>query len=62
MKPSTKLLTMLVTVRVPADLSPSDARREVRTLITDKTTYDLFHDDIKATAVRAAPRNVAKSR
>lgn len=57
----TKLLTMTVTVRAPAWLSASAARREVKTLINEQCFYgarkpgtfdEIGDDNFRATKVR----------
>ncbi len=54
----TKRVAMLVIVRVPIDCSASHARREVRTLLSEKTTYSLEHDDIRAIKVASVKRPI----
>ena len=48
-----KLVTMLLTVSVPAECSAADARREVRTLITHQSNYSLDEDDVKVRGLKA---------
>lgn len=52
----TKTIQMLVTVRVPRDTTAIQARREVRTLLSDKCMYAMDDEDIRAVSVRALPR------
>ena len=49
-----KRLQMLVTVSVPADMPASDARREVRTLISEQCFYSADEGDVKAISVKPA--------
>lgn len=61
-KPKTqtrKRLTMMVTVSVPYGMTPAEARREVKTLITDQCNYDMAwnSDDVKCIAAKPQPKN-----
>lgn len=69
--PKRKKLTMLVTVSVPHKMTPAQARKEVRTLITHQSNHANFYgneydpqpleyDDVKAVSVR--PDNRAKAK
>ena len=64
-RPKAKVVTMLVTARVPAFLSAAEARREVRTLINEQSGF-LSHGPnyeevvTRAVSVRAAPRSNPK--
>lgn len=49
-----KLVTMLVTVSVPRDMTAAEARREVRTLIAEQRHYAADSDDVKVRAVAPA--------
>lgn len=51
-RPKTRIHEMLVRVRVPAAVTAAQARREVRTLITSKTTFNLDFEDIRAASVK----------
>ena len=62
--PRRKTVTMLVTVSVPAWLTPADIRREVRALVGDACLYGTRHpatgwpvdgDDIVCRSVKPAP-------
>lgn len=53
-KPTRKRLTMVVRVSVPYGMTAAQARREVKTLISEQCNYgDYDLDDVKALAVRA---------
>lgn len=47
-----KRIPMLVTVSVPVGMTAAEARREVRTLITEQCNWRADSDDVKAIAVR----------
>lgn len=42
-----KTVTMLLTVSVPSDMTAAEARREVRTLINNQTTWAADEGDVK---------------
>ncbi len=46
-----KVITMKVKVSVPKDMTAQQARREVRTLINEQTTWSADQGDVKALAV-----------
>lgn len=48
-----KKVTMLVTVSVPVAMTAAQARREVRSLVTDQCNYAADPDEVKAVKVRA---------
>ena len=50
-----KKITMLVTVSVPRHMTPAEARREVRSLITDQCNWSAGHDEVKAVRVAPSP-------
>ena len=54
--PTTRTLQMLVTVRIPREMTAIQARREVRCLITEQCNYAAEPDDVRAVSVRPAPR------
>lgn len=49
-----KTVTMLVTVSVPMEMSASDARREVRTLVNEQCNYAAEPEDVKVRGIRPA--------
>ena len=49
-----KQLWMLVKVSVPAEMSAAEARREVRTLVSEQCNYAADSEDVKALAVKPA--------
>lgn len=55
MSKTRKKVTMLVTVSVPVAMTAAQARREVRTLITDQCNYSADEGDVKALKVKSAP-------
>ncbi len=54
--PKRKKVTMLVTVTVPAETTPAEARREVRTLVNEQCNYFLDYNEIRAVKVSPAPK------
>lgn len=54
-KASTKTLTMVVKVRVPVGMTPTAARREVRTLINQQSNWSADPEDIRVLEIRPAP-------
>lgn len=48
-----KIIEMTVKVSVPSHMSASEARREVRTLISSQCNYAAEPDDVKALKVSA---------
>lgn len=48
-----KRVTCLVTVSVPVEMTAAQARKEVRTLITDQCNWASYDDQVKA--VKVAP-------
>jgi hypothetical protein len=54
-KPKTRVIPMLVRVRVPASMSAAAARREVRTRIADLCAWDADLGDVKVAAVSPVP-------
>lgn len=48
-----KKITMLLTVSVPINMSAAQARKEVRTLVTDQCNWAAEFDEVKA--IRCAP-------
>ena len=57
-----KLVRIALTVSVPRDMSAADARREVRTLISNQSNYSAEPDDVKARSVAPAARKVSVTR
>ncbi len=55
MAKTTKRIALLVTVIVPIDMKPADARREVRTLITEQSNWSADPGDVRAISVKPAP-------
>lgn len=53
-----KLVTMIVTVSVPAFLSAHGARREVRHLINEQCNYGLDTGDVKVRSISAMAHGV----
>jgi hypothetical protein len=53
-KPTRKRLTMLVTVSVPYNMPSFQARKEVKTLITEQCNWSAEYDDVKAKPVLGA--------
>lgn len=51
-----KLVTLLVTVTVPQTMTPAEARREVRELISHQCNYAADLGDVIAKRVSAAPK------
>ena len=51
-----KFVRMSLTVSVPRDMSASDARREVRTLIGNQSNYSAEPEDVKVRSCGPAPR------
>ena len=49
-----KTVTMLVTVTVPKEWSAADARREVRTLVTEQCFYAADEGDMTRVSVKPA--------
>ncbi len=54
--PKRKRITMLVTVSVPAEMTAAEARREVRSLVNEMTTWAADFDEIVAVSVKALPK------
>ena len=51
-----KRFRLIVEVSVPVGMTAAEARREVKTLISDQCNYAADPDDIKALSVKAAPK------
>ncbi len=53
-----KTITMLLTITVPRDMSATEARREVKTLVNEQCFYSSFVDegDIKVRGCRPAKK------
>ena len=49
-----KQVTMLVTVSIPVDYSAADARREVRSLVSEQCNYSMDYDEVKLIGVKPA--------
>lgn len=49
-----KVVAMTVLVTVPREMTPAEARREVRTLISEQCFYAADEGDVKVKGVRAA--------
>jgi hypothetical protein len=47
-----KQITMIVTVSVPNDMTPIEARREVRTLINEQCNYSADYGEVKVKSVK----------
>lgn len=47
-----KQITMILTVRVPLRMSAAEARREVRTLVSEQCNYSYDCDDVRAVKCR----------
>src|SRR3546814_19607815 len=56
MSKARKQLTLLVTVSVPVDMSAVQARREVRTLLSEQCKWGTQPEDVKAVSVKPIPR------
>lgn len=52
--PTRKRLRMMVTVSVPFGMGAHQARREVKSLITDQCNFAAEPEDVKAISVRPA--------
>lgn len=52
-----KFVRMVVTLSVPADMTPQEARREARTLINLQCNYNADHGDVRAQKIEPFPRN-----
>ncbi len=50
-----KLVSMKLTVSVPANMPAAQARLEVRTLVNDQCNYSADEDDVKVRSLQAAP-------
>ena len=50
-----KLVSMKLTVSVPADMSAAQTRLEVRTLINEQCNYSADEGDVKVRSLQAAP-------
>jgi hypothetical protein len=49
-----KKVTMLLTVSVPREMSPADARREVRSLVNEQCNYSADYGAVKVRGLRPA--------
>jgi hypothetical protein len=56
-----KRISFLVTVSVPEWMSPSEARREVRTLISEQCNFAAEPHEVKATRVTKVPDSWVES-
>lgn len=54
-----KFVTMLVRVSVPVDMTASQARLEVRTLVNEQCNHSADYEDVKVRAIRPVnPRRI----
>lgn len=54
-----KKITMLLTVTVPREMSAAQARREVRTLVSEQCNYSADEGDVKAIGCRPAKKRAS---
>lgn len=51
-----KIVTMIVSLSVPSNMTAQEARREARTLINDQCNYSADYGDVRAHSVKPLPR------